>query len=340
MKDIISFTENVSSLISSGLSLCDALRICVDIDPNSENKKIYKSIYDKILQGESFSSCLELYPKVFPPLYVAMIKIGEKSGDVTKVMQRLVLYLKSKKETKQKVKASLSYPFIVLITSFIVIGVIIFYVLPKLQTVFESFEDNAEQIVSNIGDIKIILLSFFIVLVFILLLVISCIVLQKKNKRFALYIDRLLFYVPFVKDYIKITNTSEFAFAMQLMCSSGFQLVEGLTQAELVVKNLYYKKEVNELKLDITNGKLLSDSLNEKKVFPKYLKTWISIGETTGGVEKVFSQVYEYYQKESARLISKIISNCEPLFILLTGIFILLIIAKFVLPIFSLLGDL
>lgn len=340
MKDIIAFTENIYSLISSGLSLTDSLRICVDIDTNKDNKKVYKTAYEKILQGDTFSSCLQDYPKDFPSLYIAMIKTGEKSGDITKVLERLVLYLKQKKETGQKIKASLSYPLIVLITSFIVIGVIIFYVLPKLQVIFESFEDSSYQITNSIRDIKGFLFVLLVVGIILIACFLGCVILHKKNEAAAFKLDKMLFYIPFIKDYVKISNTSEFAFTMQLMCSSGFQLTEGLCQAEQVVTNRFYKKQIKELRQDIINGKLFSDSLNNKTVFPGYLKTWLSIGENTGSVEKVFTQVYDYYQKESSRLITKIVTNCEPIFILITGLFILFIISKFVLPIFSILGDL
>lgn len=340
MKDVISFTENISSLISSGLSLSDSLKVCIDIDSNKENKKLYEDIRNKIVLGMTFSSCLEEYPKYFSSLYVSMIKIGEKSGDITKVMQRLVAYLKQKKETKQKIKASLSYPLIVFVTSFIVIGIIIFYVLPKLKVIFEAFEENSSDIMNAAGDLKNLIIGLFCFVFLTAAVIISCIIIHRKSERGAYLIDKFLISVPLLKEYIKITNTSEFSFAMQLMCLSGFQIIEALEESAKVVKNHFYKSEVQQVRLDTINGMLISDSILQKKSFPKYVSTWISIGEMTGSVENVFFQIHDYYKKESTRLIEKLISNCEPIFILITGVFILLVISKFVLPVFSLLGDL
>ncbi|WP_318661694.1 type II secretion system F family protein [Treponema sp.] len=337
-KLILSFTENMSVLINSGLSVMESLNVALRIDDSKENVKLCTLLTNELSDGESFYDALRNASDDFKGLYAALIKIGEKTGSINLVLERLSEYLRKKKEIKEKIRSALSYPLIVFVTAFIVILVIMFFVFPKLETVFDVISEGATEFESVSMKVKSTsrLISFSALFLLMSIFVITAV--YKKNVCAKKKIDKVLFKIPLVKNYLSMMCTYDFAFSMKLLCSSGVSVVEALEESGHVVKNEYYRKQIEDVKISVSEGNGFSVSMNDKNVFPKYLKTWIGIGETAGNVSGVFDQVYKYYGSRSEYILKEIAGNAESVFILITGIIIFVLVCQFVLPVFSILG--
>ena len=204
--DVLLFTQTMSSLLKSSLSLQDALDIYSEICENKKDKKFYMKISQNIKNGNLLSSELSNYEKYFSVLYISLVKIGENSGTMIQVFEKLANYLKVKKETKEKIMQCLLYPIIVLLTAIVIVFIIMFYVLPRLQGIFEAFADNSKNILENVIQIKFSLLVFGIIVIFAtvsLCLLFCCYKISKRGKqKFALTIDNLLLQIPFLGKYL------------------------------------------------------------------------------------------------------------------------------------------
>ena len=126
---------------------------------------------------------------------------------------------------------------------------------------------------------------------------------------------------------------------MKILCGSGIQIVDALIQSSEVVKNDYFKKEIYEVREEISEGMSFTESLKGKIVFPKYFIAWMGIGETTGNIVQIFDQIYYYYDSRSKYYLKQFSTNAESVFILLTGIIVFVMVMQFVLPIFKMLGE-
>ncbi|MBP5402873.1 MAG: type II secretion system F family protein [Treponema sp.] len=338
-RQLISFTENMSSLVQSGLSIIDSLKICAKIDDSKNNLLLCDSIIKEISNGKSFCNSLKDVSHSFSPLYISLIRIGEITGSIEVVLKKLTDYLKQKNEMKQKLWMALSYPLLVFFTALVVILVILFYVFPKLSAVFEALSESSNEF-ANISSR--VLLSGKITCSFILILfavIISGIIFYKKNQNFKNKLDNFLFSVPLIKDFLQLTCTYDFSFSMKLLCGSGMQIVNALEESKMIIKNTAYRDGIDYVKKEISDGKSLYESIKSQKVFPKYLSMWIGIGEANGNVQNVFEQIYEYYKNMSSRFIEKMTSNAESFFIIITGLIIFLMVVQFVLPIMNILGS-
>ena len=184
--DVLLFTQTMSSLLKSSLSLQDALDIYSEICENKKDKKFYMKISQNIKNGNLLSSELSNYEKYFSVLYISLVKIGENSGTMIQVFEKLANYLKVKKETKEKIMQCLLYPIIVLLTAIVIVFIIMFYVLPRLQGIFEAFADNSKNILENVIQIKFSLLVFGIIVIFAtvsLCLLFCCYKISKRGKQ-------------------------------------------------------------------------------------------------------------------------------------------------------------
>lgn len=342
--DVLLFTQTMSSLLKSSLSLQDALDIYSEICENKKDKKFYMKISQNIKNGNLLSSELSNYEKYFSVLYISLVKIGENSGTMIQVFEKLADYLKVKKETKEKIMQCLLYPIIVLLTAIVIVFIIMFYVLPRLQGIFEAFADNSKNILENVIQIKFSLLVFGIIVIFAtvsLCLLFCCYKISKRGKqKFALTIDNLLLQIPFLGKYLLTVQLNDFAFTMKLLTSTYYSFTESLMLSKSVCTNLKIKKSIYTIYKKISEGNSIGKCFSDEKIFPAYLVTWIRVAETSGNTEEVFSQIYEYYSNENTNTISKIVISAEPFFIITTGIIIISIIFQFVLPIFKMMGEL
>jgi type II secretory pathway component PulF len=336
------FTESMGALLSAGLSIQDAVSVCSQINGDKNMANLCAELKESVLGGESFHKSLSHCAIAFSPLYISLVKIGEATGSAQKVFQKLSGYLKQKKEIRQKIIQALAYPVTVCVTAVAIGFFIILFVMPRLSTVFEVFQtnDGEQSSMNNLTSISNNLYYIVAVFFFIAAIITVCIKLKKSSRTFSMFVDSVLLKVPALGNVIKSFCVSDFAFSMEMLCVSGISLINAIDQSKDVVSNIAFRNEIGEISEDITNGFQITQAFKRHPVFPDYVTSWIGIGERTGSVEKVFSQIHSYYEHESTELVTSLVSILEPAFILLAGSFIILLVWRFVLPVFSLIGGL
>lgn len=336
---ILSFTENISALLQSGLSVQESISVCARIADKTAVSRMCNNISLSLSEGKPLHESLAMHG-VFPSLYIPLVRIGELTGSVPQVFARLSVYLNTKKELFRKLTAALVYPITVCVTALLVVLCMILFVFPKFSAVFEVFSAESPELAKRMESISLSVSVLATVCIFLASIVFVCVILRKLSEQFAKKIDRLLLTVPLVSKYIKTTETNDFSFAMELLCSSGVGLVSALEQSALVARNKAFKEAVLSVAEDVRNGNDVSESMKKHKEFPAYIVTWLGIGEATGSVQKSFAQIRSYYEKELSSIFSTLAAGAEPAFILAAGIIIFILVGQFVLPIFSMLGEL
>ncbi|MCR5614006.1 type II secretion system F family protein [Treponema sp.] len=344
---LLVFSENMSALIKAGLSVLDSLKICEKIDESKERKQFYSELINKVSDGFLLSDSLKelIYYKAEKKkiiktnsLYLSLIHLGEVSGKIEIVFERLREYLKKKKEIKDKIVTAMIYPILVFITAIAVIFIIVVFVFPKMNTVFEILSENSPDFLRTVNSFKSSAFFWLLIAVVLGTVLIEVNFLAVRYKSVKQVFDRLLFKLPAVKRYFVMKNTFDFVFAMKILTGAGMSFSDSLEEAENAVSNEAYKNEIRQFKNNVQQGRSLYESSKEIKLFPEYFKLWFGIGQMTGNVNEVFFQVYEYCNKKLSDFILRLTSNIENLFILVTGIVIFLLVINFVLPVFNMLG--
>ena len=218
--------------------------------------------------------------------------------------------------------------------------VTVLFVYPRIESVFEVFTENSQEVALKINSLKSGLMIFCFIFLVLILSIILISILYKISSRFRLLFDSLVLKLPVLGNYIKTIETNDFSFAMKILCSSYIPFSESLLKAKDVVKNRSYRKALKDVHDRIVTGADIATAFENENIFPAYLITWINLAQNTGRIDDVFSQIYEYYNTESENISSRIVVTIEPALILLTGLFVFLLVINFVLPIVNLLGAL
>jgi type II secretory pathway component PulF len=336
---ILSFTKSMSALLSAGLTVPEALSVCGTADKKTAYVCAY--IRERLYEGIPLHSAMESVPSLrFPPLYSALIKIGEESGSVAAVFAKLAQYIERKKNMRRKILQTLLYPLLVCFLTGAVSIFIAVFIFPRLRDILEAFSAGTGTLDKKLEGFRTSMSVSMLLLLTVTAAVVLAAVLHSKSGRIKLHEDRIILKLPFVGKLVTTYCTRDFSFAMELLTASGVPLVKSLRNAGSVVQNSWYAEGIYRLCGRISEGKSFSEASQGSSIFPEYVVTWFIIGEKTGNIHSVFEQLHSYYENENDAELGTVLAAAEPLFILIAGSVLFFFVCQFVLPVFSILGGL
>lgn len=334
------FIKIMTNLLKTGLPLQNALYLASDICQNKDDKEFCNHLYNEVTKGHSLSSCFDKYNDIFSPLYVSLLQVGEETGNLTDVFERLCEYQEEKKAKKDQLIQSLTYPALVLFTALAVIFIIVFFVFPNLEGILDAFSENSFVLEQRIASIKTTFVVSGIIFFTVIFILSLFVLLRKTSEKVKYFTDSLLLKIPLLGKHIKFEQCHDFSFSMKLLSKAGYTFTDSLFSSSKVITNQKIKKSILTVYSKISKGEQSATSFESEMIFPPYFVSWIKLAETNGNVEEAFSQLYEYYRNENKNFAKELSNAMEPFFILITGIIIFAIIAQFVIPVFKLAGTL
>lgn len=331
--DILTFTTELSVLLSAGLPLDKSLNILSEISESNEMKIVVQDILKSIRGGSSFSDALQAHPKIFSRLYVNMIKAGEASGSLDIVLEKLAEYIESSKELRESVVSAMIYPFILITTGTISIGVLLTYVLPKFTSIFAELGGSLPVptqillfISNGLKNSWLIILLFFVGVWIILKNYIKTESGRYKWDSFMLKV---------FGDIVKKLETARFCRTLGMLIKSGVPLLQALNNAKDVISNRIISSAIENVSKGIKGGKGIAITLSESNVFPSLALSMIKVGEETGQLDNMLLKVASTYEKSLRHTIKRFVSFLEPVMILGMGLIIGFIVVSMLMAIFS-----
>ncbi len=338
-RDVLSFTEIMATLIRSGLSVQQALFVFQGLAPRPAVAHLAASALDAIRSGDSLHTALGRYESVFSPLYLSMIRIGEKTGSVDGVLKILSDYLRLLQSVRGKIRNALIYPALVLVLAVAGSLAIALFVAPRMAEILSVFQSDAS--VSRGGEafpalsaLRGLLLAFLVVVVTGVMLVPS----RRLFPSVADILDALVLRLPGAGLVLTNFETLNFAFAMEMLVSSGFSLPEALRESAVCVGNRSYRKALLRILTGLEAGERLSESFFRERIVPRQVGMWLAVAEETGSVPVAFSQIRSFFQSGLEDATGRIVATIEPAAILVVGLIVLILILQFVVPVFGMYG--
>jgi type II secretory pathway component PulF len=338
---IIEFTDTIYLLLSSGLTLRDALEIARSIFVKGRMNRLLGAILEDIKKGASFHEALDRLGGGFPPMYRGMVRIGEKIGSLESAFKGLSQYLSEQQKLKEKFIGSMIYPFIVLSIAFVGIILLVTFILPRIKAIFSQMGSQLPQrIESLVGVVNTLMIAGAIVAGFVALCVVFYFAVRKREGKVGRFVDKTLLDVPVLGRIRFLREILNFLFSMETLTNGGFTVEEALFEAGAVVRSSSIRSGIAEVRERILKGEALSSAFSTAPVFPEQMSRWISIGEKSGHIEKAFAQLRAYYQREAEKWSSRFMTLIEPILVLLLGATIFLFVIFFIIPIFTMYGGL
>lgn len=336
--DLIFFTRQLASMLTSGLTLMQALQVM----KNQSNKVVMSELVSGIIadieNGSSLSTALEKNPKFFSPIYIALIRTGESSGLLDKVLARLADNLEKQQKLKQTIRGALMYPIIVILMMIAVITIMMIFVVPQLSSLYGNLNISLP-----FTTLVIVALSDFSVTfwpVILISLVVGYFSFRKwyKTPTGRALFDGLILKLPLFGKIISLAMTAEFTRTFGLLIGSGSLIVDSLQKTADIVGNVHYKSAITIVANRVEKGISVGDSMEASPIFPPMVVEMVKIGEQTGKLDESLLRVSEYYEREVEQSVRTITTLLEPIIMVFLALGVGFLIFAIITPIYNLMS--
>jgi general secretion pathway protein F len=332
-KDIVIMTRQIATLLEANTSIIDALKITADQLNNKDLITILYSLREDVIQGKRLGQSMMKYPGVFDNTYSSLVTAGDSSGNLDTIFNKLADYLEESASIRQKVISALTYPFILVGFSIIVIISLLVFVLPQVINQFIKAGAELPLITKLLLGLSN---NIFIILFIILAIYIGLALLYKKfisEENNHISAHKQFLKIPLIGNFILTSEIERFSSTMALIMESGTNLDTALDESAKVFNNKYLNSLIIDAKNDVIEGKDFIYTLNQTNIFPDIFIQLISSGYKSGNLIKMFHKSSDYLKNEIETKRSIFLSLLEPLVIIFMGGFIMLIVLAILIPI-------
>lgn len=332
---IAQFTRQLATMISSGLPLAESLEVLQKQTENKRLQVVIKEISEEISGGSSFSTALSKHPDIFNAAYINVIKAGEASGTIDKVLIKLAATMEKEREFKGKIKGALIYPAIITMGMLGVAAIILIFVVPKLAEVYIDLE-----IELPLPTRILIVISDFLVIFWWLVIIITVVglILLKRYRNTpsgALVVDRLLLKVPVTGKLNRDSSLTEFTRILGALVGAGVPILEALKISGETASNAVHRGAVENVVSKLEKGASLSKALETEGVFPPIIPQMVKVGEETGKMDEVLTRVSEFFEMEVDQEVKNLTTALEPIIMVVLGVMVGGLMIAIILPIYS-----
>ncbi len=334
-KDVVVFTRQLSTMIDAGLPLVQSLEILAGQQDNATFKKILTDIRVDVETGMTFADGMKKHPKVFDNLYCNMIDAGEVGGILDTILSRLADFMEKSMILKKKIKGAMTYPTICLCISLVITAVILLFVVPVFASMFADFGSALPaptQFVVNASDF---MKNYFMVIVVGIFVLISAIKKVYSTETGRMKMDAMFLKMPIAGPLIRRVAVAKFTRTLGTMLQSGVPILEALIVVGRTAGNKVIEQAVFRVSDSITEGRSISEPLEETGVFPSMVVQMINVGESTGALDIMLEKIADFYDEEVDQAVENMTAMIEPLMMVVLGGLIGGLVIAMYLPIFK-----
>lgn len=338
--DVVFFTRQLSSMISSGLTLMQSLRILKDQIHNESMRDVVQGIMNDIEEGRPLSQSLIFHKEVFSPVYVSLIKAAETSGLLDKVLERLAETLEKQHRLKSTIKGALVYPSIIVI-GMIAVGVLMMtVVIPPLSTLYKSLNVELPFVTKVVLAISNVFVAFWPFVLGGVVFFAFILGRWRYTDAGRMVTDDFLLRLPLFGRLIQQTILTEILRTFGLLVGSGTSVVEGLNQTADVAGNVLYRNAILGVAERVEKGITIGEAMGSSSLFPAIVVEMVKIGEQTGRLDEQLLRLSDYFEREVDQSVKTLTTVMEPLIIVLLGVGVGFLIIAVITPIYSLISSL
>lgn len=336
--DVLLFTKQLSILISSGIPLVQGLEIITDQIKSPALKQAIMAIREKVTGGAFLWEALNAYRESFSDIFISMIRAGEAAGALDAIFKRLIKYLEDAEKLRKLVVGAMIYPIAIVSVGIIVVIIMMVFVIPKFEDLLKGagqklpaptqFVINASHFFQhNLGYMIAIAVGFSFVLKRYL-----------KTPEGRRVFDYYILKMPLFGGLLLKIAVARFARTMQTLLSSGINILDALEICRDAIGNESIAQNIVTIKSEVEQGKTLSAVMAKIPVFPSMVVQMLTVGESTGNVDKMLERIAEYYEEEVQAVVSNLSKLIEPLVLVFLGGMVGGLMIAMYLPIFQMAG--
>ena len=334
-KDVLFFTQEISTLLTAGVPLDRALSITLELTDRPSFRVLVQDVLRVLKGGKSLADSLATHPEHFSELYINMVRAGEAGGSLAVVFDRLAEFERTRDDLRSYILSSMAYPMLLVLVGTGSILVLMNFVVPRFASVFEQsriemplptkFLLEGSKFLQNYGAIALTVL------------VLSAIGLYSwvRTTRGRLWWDTLRLRIPVLGDALRKAETARFARAMGTLVSNTVPLVQSIAIAGATLNNRRISNSLEAVSMGVKRGEGIATPLRRAGQFPPLAAHLLAVGEETGRLDTMFNKMADVYDAETRTSIRRFTSLFEPLVILVMGLIVGTLILSMLLAIVS-----
>ncbi|NLK97133.1 MAG: type II secretion system F family protein [Epulopiscium sp.] len=335
-KDLSNFCRQFYFIIHAGVTIASGLDI---LRKQIENKKLrgaLEGIFKDVQKGQELSQSMKKYKDVFPQLLIHMIEVGEVSGNLDTIMDKMALHYEKESKIQDQIKSAMIYPVILGIASVLVVLFLLTFVMPSFVTMFESSGVELPGPTRALIRISNFVIRYWYMILVFILLAYSLLRIFSKSNRGRIVFDTIKMKIPIVNRAMEKIVSSRFSSTLSILLSSGISLIESIEIVSKVVRNKIVEDGLLLASEELRKGIDLAASLQRIHFFPPLVISTIRVGEYSGTLDEILEQLAHFYDMEVESAIKSLIAALEPLMIVVMAVLIGSIVIAMVLPMFEL----
>ncbi|MEK7624570.1 MAG: type II secretion system F family protein [Patescibacteria group bacterium] len=337
LQDQIIFAKHLAIMLQAGMPIIDSLTMLKKQQAKSKPfSRILNQLIADVDSGQSLSMSLNRFHQVFGNLFINVIKVGETSGTLPENLNYIVEEMQKGQAINRKIKGAMVYPIIILIAVFVIVGILIFVVFPKILPLFSSLKIKLPLAT------RLLLFGYNLVSNNWLLIILGSVVifvgswLLLKNKKIKLLADYFILQIPFVGSMATNINMANLTRTLSLLLKSGVKIVDSLETTANSLSNSVYQQELKKVAVEISSGgQIFQYLLKRPKLFPIMLSQMIEVGENTGNLSQTLLYLNNFYETEVDEITKNLSTTLEPILLIIMGVIVGFVAIAIITPIYS-----
>jgi len=334
--DISIFSRQLSTMMAAGVPLVQSFDIVGRGHNNPSMQDLLLSIKADIEGGTALAPALAKHPLQFDDLFCNLVHAGEQAGILETLLDKIATYKEKTEAIKGKIKKALFYPAAVMVVAFIVTTILLVFVVPQFEALFEGFGADLPAFTRMVVNLSKLVQEYW----WIMLIAIGGTVfflgnLYKRSRKFRHLLDKAFLKAPVFGVIMHKAAIARFARTTATMFGAGVPLVEALESVAGATGNIVYGEAVMRMREDVATGQTMTLAMKQQNLFPHMVIQMVAIGEESGSVDNMLSKVADFYEEEVDNAVDALSSLLEPLIMAVLGVLVGGLVIAMYLPIFQ-----
>lgn len=334
-RQFLVFNQELAALLKAGLPLLQSLDLLLERRTHPRLRSVLREVRDRVKAGEDLSDAFGHFGDLFPPLYAASLKAGERSGELESVIRRFIRYMHLVLEARRKAISALVYPTVLVLLSMGMIAVMTLYVIPRFQDFYTGLDIEMPALTRFILGTSLFLRKHVLFIVAGIVVVVIAARRWARSTSGRLAIDHVKIRVPVVGPVLHRFAVSEFTRSLATLLSGGIPLVPSLEVATSAVGNKYVRSRLEPSAGFIREGSAFHEALTRSGVVFDIAIDMVKVGESTGALADMLNEVSNFIDEEVETRVQRILALLEPVMLILMGVIIATLLIAMYLPMFS-----
>ena len=334
--DIAIFSRQLETMLAAGIPMVQAFEIVGNGHENQAMQKLILAIKADVEGGSSLAEALAKHPIYFDDLFVNLVEAGEQAGALETLLDKVATYKEKTEAIKKKIKKALTYPAAVLVVAFVVTIILLIFVIPAFEDLFQGFGADLPAFTRVVIDLsQFVRDKGWYLAIMAGGAVYAFLYFKKRSRPMRHFLDRTALRMPIIGPILQKASIARYARTLSTMFAAGVPLVEALESVAGATGNIVYEQGVLQMKDEVATGQRLQQAMENTDLFPNMVIQMIAVGEESGSLDDMSAKVADFYEEDVDNAVDNLSSLLEPMIMAILGILVGGLVVAMYLPIFK-----